>query len=481
MSEHSERPIKQTPQQHKILRQVLEVSGCDAEASYSTQSALRDTYYQRSLPLIETLCSEASAPDQIHRIDRLEIELHVRPAADFDSVLPKPFEVAFSAKLAAAMGNAPKIDADLELFDYFIRTGNLPWWASSYASTQLDTSLDRLIQTNPQALRQLLQHAVEPIYMRRRLVRAYPDRLLDNLLSVLAPIMTGAVSDTASQTTTGIGSAWLALLDPVSRAQGHAKLTTRHLWWEEILREAADAKHTPASAAAVFYQAILKRVAPRLGFDYSALISDLQRALNNATLPMPAWVREITETLWQALKPETRQMHVAPQLHDISEAKYSNAIIDAVRSELTNLLARLEHAPAVDSELWTQLRGVIERLPASLKAQALVVFNAAKANTDNAEPNLKPPANAPIEISPASKHALINELRGALESLDPTPSNEPDPQTSPTAPQPKKAKPAGDKLRSELTNLLARLEHAPAVDSELWAQLRGVMNVCLRA
>jgi hypothetical protein len=481
MSEHSERPIEQTPQQHKILRQVLEVSGCDAEASHSTQSALRDTYYQRLLPLIETLCSQASAPDQIHRIDRLEIELHAKTAAAFDSVLPKPFEVAFREKLAAAMDDAPQIDADLELFDYFIRTGNLPWWANSYASTQLDTSLERLIQTNPQALRQLLQRVAEPIYMRRRLVRAYPDRLLDNLLSVLAPTMTGGVSVTARQTTTGIGSAWLALLDSVSRAQGHAKLTTRHLWWEEILREAAGAERTPAPAAAVFYQAILKRVAPRLGFDYTALISDLHHALNNAALPMPAWVCEIAETLWQTLKPEIRQVHVVSQLHDIREAKTSNAIIDAVRSDLTRLLVRLEHTPAVDSELWTQLRGVIERLPASLKAQALVVFNAvkvnaAKPNIENAEPNLKPPANASIEVSPASKDGLITELRSALESLDPTPITEPDLQTSATAPQPKKADPAGDKLRSDLRRLLARLEHDPAVDSELWTQLRGVIE-----
>jgi hypothetical protein len=481
MSEHSERPIEQTPQQHKILRQVLEVSGCDAEASHSTQSALRDTYYQRLLPLIETLCSQASAPDQIHRIDRLEIELHAKTAAAFDSVLPKPFEVAFREKLAAAMDDAPQIDADLELFDYFIRTGNLPWWANSYASTQLDTSLERLIQTNPQALRQLLQRVAEPIYMRRRLVRAYPDRLLDNLLSVLAPTMTGGVSVTARQTTTGIGSAWLALLDSVSRAQGHAKLTTRHLWWEEILREAAGAERTPAPAAAVFYQAILKRVAPRLGFDYTALISDLHHALNNAALPMPAWVCEIAETLWQTLKPEIRQVHVVSQLHDIREAKTSNAIIDAVRSDLTRLLVRLEHTPAVDSELWTQLRGVIERLPASLKAQALVVFNAvkvnaAKPNIENAEPNLKPPANASIEVSPASKDGLITELRSALESLDPTPITEPDLQTSATAPQPKKADPAGDKLRSDLRRLLTRLEHDPAVDSELWTQLRGVIE-----
>ncbi|MFT4713865.1 MAG: hypothetical protein ACI8W1_002358, partial [Candidatus Azotimanducaceae bacterium] len=360
-----------------------------------------------------------SAPDQIHRIDRLEIELHAQTAAAFDSVLPKPFEVAFSKKLAAAMGDAPQIDADLELFDYFIRTGNLPWWANSYASTQLDTSLERLIQTNPQALRQLLQRVVEPIYMRRRLVRAYPDRLLDNLLSLLAPTMSGGVSVTARQTTTGIGSAWLALLDSVCRVQGQAKLTTRHLWWEEILREAAGAEHTPAPAAAVFYQAILKRVAPRLGFDYSALISDLHQALNNAALPMPAWVCEITETLWQTLKPEIRQMHVVPQLHDISEAKTSNAIIDAVRSVLVRLLVRLEHTPAVDSELWTQLRGVIERLPASLKGTALGAFDLARGIAQKQPHNITTNKTEPTDHGShaATKDRLIALLRSTVHQL----------------------------------------------------------------
>jgi hypothetical protein len=174
-------------------------------------------------------------------------------------------------------------------------------------------------------------------------------------------------------------------------------------------------------------------------------------------------------------EPDLQTSATAPQ------PEKANPAGDKQRSDLRRLLTRLEHDPAVDSELWSQLLGVIERLPASLKAQALVVFNAvkvnaAKPNIENAEPNLKPPANASIEVSPASKDGLITELRSALESLDPTPITEPDLQTSATAPQPEKANPAGDKLRSDLRRLLTRLEHDPAVDSELWTQLLGVIE-----
>ena len=61
-------------QQHKIMRQVLEVRGCSRDAAQHVQSELRDAYRERLLPLIEAICSELSAPGRIDRVDRLEID-----------------------------------------------------------------------------------------------------------------------------------------------------------------------------------------------------------------------------------------------------------------------------------------------------------------------------------------------------------------------------------------------------------------------
>ena len=118
-------------QQHKIMRQVLELHGCAPDAALRLQSALRDNYYQRLLPLIEAACSALGSPGRVDRIDRLEIDLGPLPLARLDAAMGEQLEARLSHHLAAAIRGAPPCDAGLELFSHFIHTGCLPWWADS--------------------------------------------------------------------------------------------------------------------------------------------------------------------------------------------------------------------------------------------------------------------------------------------------------------------------------------------------------------
>ena len=110
-------------QQHKIMRQVLEVRGCSRDAAQHVQSELRDAYRERLLPLIEAICSELSAPGRIDRVDRLEIDLGELPLETFEAALADSFAPAFRSRLGAAaretidqqqltwVGNARKVVA----------------------------------------------------------------------------------------------------------------------------------------------------------------------------------------------------------------------------------------------------------------------------------------------------------------------------------------------------------------------------------
>jgi hypothetical protein len=128
-------------QQHKIMRQVLEVRGCPRDATRRIQSELRGAYYQRLLPRIEKICSDLSTPGRIHRIDTMEIDLGEVPLHALESAVAEKFEAAFSRKLAAAISGAPEIDSELKLFSYFIRTGTVPWWAERSDRSLLEASL----------------------------------------------------------------------------------------------------------------------------------------------------------------------------------------------------------------------------------------------------------------------------------------------------------------------------------------------------
>jgi hypothetical protein len=85
-------------QQHKIMRQVLEVRGCSRDAAQHLQSELRDAYRERLLPLIEAICSELSAPGRIDRVDRLEIDLGELPLETFEAALADSFAPAFRSR-----------------------------------------------------------------------------------------------------------------------------------------------------------------------------------------------------------------------------------------------------------------------------------------------------------------------------------------------------------------------------------------------
>ncbi|NOY84463.1 MAG: hypothetical protein GXO96_06535, partial [Nitrospirae bacterium] len=84
-----------TEQRHRIKRQILELSIPGQQATPAFYADVRRLYDQEIAPLIERCCSELSRPDQIHRIDRLELDL--------GSLDPNHFEADLVAKIAAQL------------------------------------------------------------------------------------------------------------------------------------------------------------------------------------------------------------------------------------------------------------------------------------------------------------------------------------------------------------------------------------------
>jgi hypothetical protein len=279
-------------QQHKIMRQVLEVRGGSRDAAQHLQTELRDAYRQRLLPLIEAICSELSAPGRIDRVDRLEIDLGELPLETFEAALRRQLRAGVpqsawptpSTMLRRAMPiwSCSTISSGREPFP------GGPTWPTEICCQRL---LARLLGRAPRTLRRTIVAAADGERTLGRIVRAFSDGLLDHLAAVLAPRWTAACP--------GLGSAWIAFFGWRREGQGESARAERHLLWDEILR-AAIAEDVSATEAPRVFSAVLRRFARRRQLDGHSLAAELHRVLADASVSVPPWMREVMEALWRA-------------------------------------------------------------------------------------------------------------------------------------------------------------------------------------
>ena len=343
------------------MRQVVEVGGCAEADAVRLQSEVRAVYYRSLLPSIEKTCSRLSTAGGVRRIGLLEIDLGEVPLDALETVLAEKFDRAFAAGLTAAIDAAepPTVDSDLEQYSYFIRTGMVPWWADRTDPRLVDASLDALIRRAPGALRHAIESAPARETVCSRLARAHPDRLLDDLVGMLAAPL-GAAHP-------GLGTDWIALIEVVAAAHGCARPVARNLWWEELLRASINrdlmapstAGDAMAADASRFFPAILFSLAHRLEIEYRSFVADLHRVLAHTELAVQPWVRDVVESL----RHDTSLMAVTA--HDLAAT---------ARAELAALLARFEVSGRVEDQAWPRLMALLARLASDERAQAMAKF-----------------------------------------------------------------------------------------------------------
>ena len=378
-------------QEHQIMRQVLELHACPEADARRLQGELRDTYYRRLVPLIDKVCSDLSQPGRIHRIDRLEIHLGTVPLDALETALHGRFEAAFTQALSHELGQPGQAgDAQREALERFVHTGTLPWWTDLSDPQALETCLESLLTRAPHAVRETLRTAPDPQRMRRRMVLAYPDRLLARVVETLAPGLCRVL--------TLLGEEWVAALERVSVARGHPARLARGCWWEAMLRQAQVPGVTDAAAPALL-RAALASIAGRLAIDLGELIEALARALGEHA--PPGQPRSHRAMLLQALQP---QEPGGPNGQGHSPAGPN---LYRAREEILALVGKIQQSPMPSAPLWQALRAVVEQLPAPMRAPAVDAFEAAQRAAGAAYRASDPPL-------------LTDPLRRALAALSRT-------------------------------------------------------------
>lgn len=281
-------------QRHVIRRQTLELSVARAEDAWPLQQAVGGIVRRRLVPLIDRCLSEASAPDRLHRIDRLELDLGCIDPARLEEGLVAGLDRALRRALAERIGRgeaaatatagdpASLVAAQWELLEQFLRTGTLPWWADLGRRDLLAAAVDRLLREAPARLRPLLADVVRARPALERLVRHLDDRRLAALAALAAGELAAQVPAALAGTLlTAAGHAPLAEAAPAARRRYHL--------WCALLGAALTPGAAPRDAPELL-RALLPRWASALGMSHAALLEALRRVPAPALPGLDGWL-----------------------------------------------------------------------------------------------------------------------------------------------------------------------------------------------
>jgi len=349
-------------QRHVIKRQLVELTIHGSAEARQFQDELSRIYRQRIIPLIDQYCSELSRPDRLYRIEKLDLNLDELDPNRLEDDFVAKATIALRHELAAQInqqeqiaiqsGSSSRTQSQLDLFAYFVRTGNLPWWADTSHRGLLAENLNHLLDEAPEALGLLLQELADDVHQRQRMISHYSDEQLTELCGLLAPEFKLALQRDFHDLLSGLRN--------IKIISASSPMRLRQQLWNHFLLVSNLGGQQYATLDA-FYQAVLKRTAIELGGTFSALVTDLRQAEQGGRIIVNSHLVEMITRLEKA--------GAIPELPiPVSEA-------------FPEILAKLQAAGGSFSDVWTVLRELFPRYPSALQTKLLAVLKAMPENS----------------------------------------------------------------------------------------------------
>jgi hypothetical protein len=342
-----------SPQRHIIKRQVFELTVGRATDAQRLQTEVSRIYRQRIVPLIEQYCTALSAPDRIHRIALLELDLgqvdlqHLEDAlvarisAQLGTLLAD--QISVQERHAASPGTHPQTMSQLELFSLFAQTGSLPWWADAGQSHLLEDCLHHLMQYAPGLLCRVLRGLAHDSRCLQRLVQHYGDAHLAALCGVLAPALRSSLVPLLADL--------VAVLQTTNIPTAGRPAQRRTSAWSTIV-SLASLRGQDYREPFSFCRELLPRLARAWQVTPAALLAAIRQALRPGPTPGRAGLEAMIERLARTL-PTARGRAVA---------------------SLPALLARWQRAGGVLASLAALLTPIVAWVPAQEHGQWLAVL-----------------------------------------------------------------------------------------------------------
>jgi hypothetical protein len=173
------------PNRHRIRRQLVELAIGAAAQGPAAHQELARPFWDRAIPELEQVFDRAAGPDELLRLDRLELDLGAIGGADWPAEFRKKLIVELTRSLAqfTAVSESdehgrgdPRPAEAWRQFLFFLSHGRLPWWATalrqrwnevlSKGSDADWNALRKTISSDPRA-RARLVYSVDDAFLER--------------------------------------------------------------------------------------------------------------------------------------------------------------------------------------------------------------------------------------------------------------------------------------------------------------------------
>ena len=271
---------------HVVEEQDVEVRVGGQDAAYSLLERIGEMNRSRFLPVIERVFDEFDRPDEIVRIDRLDLDLGLLAESDLGKAEERlatalrealrkamPPRTAGETEVPALFASVTAVrdlgKALVDAFLHYLLHGAWPYGSALDVATAPAELLARLIETEPGALASMLRRQGRSEAVLRRLVAQMPPELLERLLPVLEPA----------------DAAWILVYMGETRAS-HAEEPLvdetpdefERLLWTIVLRDALNRAGLRSNRRA-FVRNLIGRVAESGSASYGQLLAQIGRGL----------------------------------------------------------------------------------------------------------------------------------------------------------------------------------------------------------
>lgn len=178
---------------HIIQRHIFDISFPVREKAYELQSRFSRLFDREAIPVMGEVFDELIPENLLLRLDTLTLDLgpirHDRLEKDFPDRLRQALLKELQRVLQQRTPGEWQARAKtlMDLMEYFLLTGSLPWWAAGALLSDPVAVADRLTGEDPQGMRRLLSVVGQREEVRRRLVHQYPETAIRGMVEVLEP------------------------------------------------------------------------------------------------------------------------------------------------------------------------------------------------------------------------------------------------------------------------------------------------------
>ncbi len=188
--------------QHIIQYQIFDVEFSNAGKSYELQNKISDIFNTQLIAGMDQLFNRLTTDDIILTLNNVDIDIgsiaYDQLEYDLTTKVLYELEKEIKYRLSIRQNNQAEIENDeqnskntgvryLDLLEYFLLSGAMPWWATDQLMVGYDEVMEYLLDKDVAGLKELIIKVGQQGYVRQRLVQQFSESIIRRIITILEP------------------------------------------------------------------------------------------------------------------------------------------------------------------------------------------------------------------------------------------------------------------------------------------------------